>query len=200
MSDLSTVAVYTTRSDAEIARARLESDGIHAIVIADDEGGLNPGFYSRYGVRVVVGENDLTDAKTSLGIDVITIPDDAMAAMVEHVRRGVPNEACGLLAGADGGVTRVYETANADPAPDRFTIDPTEQFAAWSDATSNNWAILGTFHSHPTGPPIPSEADLTGGSDSEWVNVIIGVEGGRVAVRAYRYEDGVAFPVEIERR
>ena len=59
MSDVVTVAVYPTRSDAEIVRARLVSDGIEAIVIADDEGGLNPGFYSRYGVRVVVASNDL---------------------------------------------------------------------------------------------------------------------------------------------
>lgn len=200
MSNLATVAVYTTRSDAEIARARLESDGIHAIVIADDEGGLNPGFYSRYGVRVVVGEQDLVDAKTSLGIEVITIPDEATAAIVAHVQRGVPDEACGLLAGIDASVAKVYETANADPAPDRFTIDPAEQFAAWNDATTNGWVILGTFHSHPTGPPIPSEADLSGGADSQWVNVIVGVEDGRLAVRAYRYEDGVASPVEIERR
>jgi len=32
------------------------------------------------------------------------------------------------------------------------------------------------------------------------VNVIIGVEDGRIAVRAYRYADGAASPVEIERR
>ena len=46
MNDLETVAVYTTRSDAEIVRARLLSEGIEAMVIADDEGGLNPGFYA----------------------------------------------------------------------------------------------------------------------------------------------------------
>ena len=43
MNDLATVAVYTTRSDAEIVRARLVSEGIEAIVIADDEGGRNRG-------------------------------------------------------------------------------------------------------------------------------------------------------------
>ena len=68
MSDLVTVAVYPTRSDAEIVRARLISEGIEAIVIADDEGGLNPGFYSSYGVRVVVAAGSLAEARESVGV------------------------------------------------------------------------------------------------------------------------------------
>lgn len=200
MSDLITVAVYPTRSDAEIVRARLVSDGIEAIVIADDEGGLNPGFYARYGIRVVVASEDLADARDSIGIEVIAIPDEAMHTMVDHARAWAPNEACGLIVGVDGVVMKVYQLVNADPGPDRFTLDPEEHFAAWQDATAHGWGILGLFHSHPTTPPIPSTADLEGGGDPAWVNVIVGVENGRIAVRAYRYLDGVASPVEIEQR
>ena len=200
MSDVVTVAVYPTRSDAEIVRARLVSDGIEAIVIADDEGGLNPGFYSRYGVRVVVASGDLGDARESLGVEVIGVPDEAMQLMVSHSREWAPNEACGLIAGVDGAVTKVYRLANVDPGPDQFTLDPGEHFAAWQDATSHGWEILGVFHSHPTAAPVPSSADFGGGGDPAWVNLIIGVENGRIAVRSYRYVDGEASPVEIERR
>ncbi len=200
MSDLVTVAVYPTRSDAEIVKARLTSDGIEAIVIADDEGGLNPGFYSRYGVRVVVASGDLSDARESVGVEVIGVSDEAMQLMVDHTRAWAPNEACGLIAGVDDGVTKVYQLVNADPGPDRFTLDPEEYFAAWQDATAHGWEILGLFHSHPTAAPVPSPADLDGGGDPAWVNLIIGVEDGRISVRAYRYADGVASPVEIERR
>lgn len=200
MSELVTVAVYPTRSDAEIVRARLASDGIEAIVIADDEGGLNPGFYSRYGVRVVVASADLMDARESLGVEIIGIPDEAMQLMVGHARAWAPNEACGLIAGADDVVAKVYQLVNIDPAPDRFTLDPEEYFAAWQDATARGWEILGLFHSHPESLPIPSAADLEGGGDPAWVNLIVGVEDGHIAVRAYRYADGSSSPVEIERR
>jgi [CysO sulfur-carrier protein]-S-L-cysteine hydrolase len=200
VSDLATVVVYTTRSDAEIARARLESDGIHAVVMVDDEGGLNPGFYSRYGVRVVVGEGDLADARQSLGIAVVTVPGEALQVMVDHARHSAPNEGCGLLAGADGLVTKVYTTANAHAAPDHFTIDPAEQFRVWRDASAGGWDIVGSFHSHPAGLPIPSQADLDGGTDPAWVNLIVGIENGGIAVRAYRYVDGIASPVVIEHR
>ena len=200
MSDLATVVVYPTRSDAEIARARLAADGIEAIVIADDEGGLNPGFYSRYGVRVVVNAADLAEARESLGINVVSVPDALLAEMVAYARAEVPNEACGLIAGDAGVVTKIYPMTNVDASPERFTIDPAEHFAAWQDATGNGWSIIGSFHSHPAAPAVPSEADLDGGSDPGWVNFIVGVADGRIDLRAWWYEDGGATPVEIERR
>ena len=200
MSDLATVAVYTTRSDAEIVRARLVSDGIDAIVIADDEGGLNPGFYARYGVRVVVAGSDLAAAHATLDLDVVIMPEEAQVEMIEHARAVAPNEACGLVAGLDGVVTKVYKLTNLDGAPDRFTLDPAEHFAAIRDAEASGWAIVGAFHSHPSSAPVPSAADLAGGSDPGWVNLIVGVEGGRVALRAYRYDDGGATAVEIKPR
>ena len=39
------------------------------MVVADDEGGLNPGFYSRYGVRLVVRAEDLDEARSVLAVD-----------------------------------------------------------------------------------------------------------------------------------
>ena len=200
MSDLETVAVYVTRSEAEIVRARLLSEGIEAMVIADDEGGLNPGFYAHYGVRVVVAADDLIRACATLDLDVVVIPREAIAVMIAHARSCAPNEACGLVAGQGGVVTKVYALSNMDAAPDRFTLDPTEHFAAVQDAEANGWAIAGAFHSHPSSAPIPSASDLDGGGDPGWVNLIVGVEGGGIAVRAYRYGDGGATAVEIKQR
>ncbi len=65
--ELVTVVVHETRGDAEIARATLAGSGIEALVVADDEGGLNPGFYRDYGVRVVVRHSDADRAATVLG-------------------------------------------------------------------------------------------------------------------------------------
>lgn len=200
MSDLATVAVYTIRSDAEIVRARLVSEGLEALVIADDEGGLNPGFFAHYGVRVVVAAADLPAAHAALDLDVVIMSGRAHGAMIEHARASAPNEACGLVAGRDGVVTKVYPLTNVDAAPDRFTLDPAEHFSAVQDAEANDWAIVGAYHSHPSGAPIPSASDLQGGGDPGWVNLIVGVERGRVAVKAYRYEGDGATAVEIKQQ
>lgn len=200
MSALATVAVYPVRSDAEIVRARLGSEGVDALVIADDEGGLNPGFYSRYGVRVVVADADLATAREILDLDAVIVPMGALKEMVAHAGACAPNEACGLLASKDGVVTKVYPLTNTEHAPDRFTLDPAEHFAAVRDAEGQGWAISGLFHSHPSSAPIPSAGDLAGGGDPDWANLIVGVEAGRFVVRAYRYADGAATAVEIKQR
>lgn len=64
--ELVTVATFGLRHEAEIARAVLDSAGIEASVVADDEGGLNPGFYRAYGVRLVVRAGDAEDATSLL--------------------------------------------------------------------------------------------------------------------------------------
>ena len=66
-SPLDTAAVYELRHEAEIARALLAASGIESMVVADDEGGLNPGFFAHYGIRLVVRTEDLEDAARLLG-------------------------------------------------------------------------------------------------------------------------------------
>jgi proteasome lid subunit RPN8/RPN11 len=193
--DLETAQVFTTRSDAEIARAKLVGEGIDALVIADDEGGLNPGFFARYGVRVVVRRDRLAAARQALGVPTLHLPSEALDAMTQHARYAAPEEACGLFAvGDDGAVTMVYCLTNSDHSPRSYTIDPAEQFHAWGHARRCGWDIGGVFHSHPDSLPIPSPDDLVG-LDPEWVSVIVSPTG----LRAYRVRDGVATEVPVER-
>lgn len=59
------VATYSTRPQAELARARLEAEGIRAAVLSDDAGGLYPNL-SPGGVRVAVAEEDEEAARAIL--------------------------------------------------------------------------------------------------------------------------------------
>lgn len=69
--ELATVASFSTRGEAEVARAMLAASGIEAVVRPDDEGGLNPGFYRDYGVRIVVRSSEAVEARAALeqGLD-----------------------------------------------------------------------------------------------------------------------------------
>ena len=83
--------------------------------------------------------------------------------ILEHCRKGLPNEACGLLAGTVEGnvktVTKVYLLNNIDESNEHFSMDPKEQFAALKDARANGVGLIGNFHSHPESPSRPSEED-----------------------------------------
>jgi len=55
------VAIYTTRSDAELAQATLAAAGIPSVISADDAGGAYP-FDLSGGARLLVDEVDADDA------------------------------------------------------------------------------------------------------------------------------------------
>jgi hypothetical protein len=131
MSGQGTVAVaeYLFRGDAEVARALLDSQGIKAHVRADDEGGLNPGFFSDYRVVLEVNAADAGEALVALGHSIL-VPDEIQAGMRAHTEWAYPNEACGLLAGGDGVIEMVFCLSNRDASPTRYTIDPGEHYGA----------------------------------------------------------------------
>lgn len=62
------VAVFSSRTEADIARARLASEGIEATVVTDSAGGWEPQLDAIRGVRVVVDRADLDEAIEILGV------------------------------------------------------------------------------------------------------------------------------------
>lgn len=194
-----TIRVYRVRSDAEIAKARLAADGIAATVSADDEGGLNPGFYRQYGVRLVVDEDDLEDAYVSLGVERLHVPVEIAEAMARHAVACFPVEACGLVLFDGDSPVFVCSLMNTAESKRRFTIDPAEHHGVLRFAQRNGWTIGAVFHSHPRSKPYPSEADRVGGADPAWIHFIVGPVGNRGApLRAYRYDAAGVHELSVE--
>lgn len=83
--------------------------------------------------------------------------------IVNHGITGLPNEACGLIAGTVSGdnkyIEKVYLLTNIDASNEHFSMDPREQLAAVKDIRTNGLSLLGNFHSHPESPSRPSEED-----------------------------------------
>lgn len=83
--------------------------------------------------------------------------------MLDEAKRQAPNEACGLVAGADEDgvriIKKVYILTNTDHSPEHFSLDPKEQLAAIKDMRQNGLLPLGNWHSHPATPSRPSEED-----------------------------------------
>ncbi len=80
--------------------------------------------------------------------------------MIAAARDAHPHEACGLLLGHDATITKAQATANRADAPARhFEIDPAALIAAHRAARAGGPALIGYFHSHPTGRAAPSATD-----------------------------------------
>ncbi|MBI3338674.1 MAG: M67 family metallopeptidase [Chloroflexi bacterium] len=81
-------------------------------------------------------------------------------AMRDHVAANAPLEACGLLAGKNDTVEKIFLIANQVQSPVRFRMNPTEQLQAFNWIESNGLELLSIFHSHPAGPETASVTDI----------------------------------------
>ncbi len=103
----------------------------------------------------------------------LTIKKADLQSMYEHCGREYPNEACGILAGRDGRVERVYSLANEKPSPTSYQIDSKDHFRVIREMREANLDLVSIYHSHPGGPAFPSPTDVELAYYPEAVYVIV---------------------------
>lgn len=90
----------------------------------------------------------------------LKIPSGIFKQMVAQAKVQAPVEACGILAGKENKVEKLYETTNVDNSTDHFMMEPKEQFAVVKDIRSVGLEMLAIYHSHPRTPARPSAEDV----------------------------------------
>lgn len=122
----------------------------------------------------------------------LTLPAELHAQMVAHCLAGLPDEACGLLAGppGSGDIARLYPTANAAASAKLYTVDPRDHLRADRDAEANGLEIIGVFHSHTHTEAYPSPTDVAQAPDPGWHYVLVSLQHPEAVVRSYRIVDG----------
>ena len=135
-------------------------------------------------------------------VPVLKIPQDILDAMVSHARELDPFECCGLLAGKDGIVTRLYRIKNIvalegaelvgfdeaklahlqrlspqERAEIAFTMDSHDLSLAQKDMRANGIELQVVYHSHPSSPARPSLTDIKIATDYEdnWEKINLAV-------------------------
>ncbi|HUD28586.1 MAG TPA: M67 family metallopeptidase [Novosphingobium sp.] len=90
----------------------------------------------------------------------IEVTSGVMAILFEESAKAAPEECCGLLLGRPGRIDAARPTANlAEDRRARFEIDPLALLAAHKAARAGGPQVMGYYHSHPTGHPVPSATD-----------------------------------------
>ena len=111
---------------------------------------------------------------------VLEVTRDVIAVLLARAARAAPRECCGLLLGVDERIDTARAAANVAGDPrHRFEIDPATLLAAHREARAGGPALLGYYHSHPDGHPVPSAVDCEHASGDRRVWAI--VAGGEVA-------------------
>lgn len=125
--------------------------------------------------------------------------------IVAHARRDHPDEACGIVAGAEGSdePTRFVPMTNAERSPTFFRFDSTEQLKVWRELDDRDEVPVVIYHSHTATEAYPSRTDisLAAEPDAHYVLVSTAVCGsgeGPVEFRSHRIVEGVVTEEEVE--
>ena len=118
-------------------------------------------------------------------------------AMCVHVENNAPLEACGLLAGKNNSVEKVFLITNQAQSPVRFRMDPTEQLNALEWIDVNGLELLAIFHSHPAGPETVSATDIEEAAYPV-VNIIWSRNNGSWRARGFWIKAGRVTEVELQ--
>ena len=113
--------------------------------------------------------------------------------MVGHAYDGLPDEACGLIAGPPGTdrATVFYPCRNAAGSSRVYTIDPQDHLRADRAAERRRREIHGVVHSPTHTEAYPSPTDVEQAPDPTWHYVIVSLRQEAPVTRSYRIVDGV---------
>jgi [CysO sulfur-carrier protein]-S-L-cysteine hydrolase len=116
----------------------------------------------------------------------------AWAEMVGHAYDGLPDEACGLLAGPPrtSRATVFYPCRNAAESARVYTVDPRDHLRADRDAERQGLELCGVMHSHTHTDAYPSPTDVEAAPDPAWHYVIVSLRQDAPVLRSFRIVDG----------
>ncbi len=107
----------------------------------------------------------------------LKVTSGAIATLLEEAAKAAPLECCGLLLGRAARIEEARPAANVAPDPLRhFEIDPAALFAAHRAARDGGPELIGYYHSHPDGHPLPSATDCehASGDNRVWAIIAVG--------------------------
>lgn len=127
---------------------------------------------------------------------------DLVEAMVAHARADHPDEACGVIAGADGSdrPERFIAMANAERSPTFYRFDSGEQLKVWRSMDDADEVPVVIYHSHTATEAYPSRTDISLAQEPDAHYVLISTrDPDEHELRSYRIVDGVVTeePVDI---
>ena len=120
--------------------------------------------------------------------------------MLAQARRDPRIECCGLLAGRERAISRIFTAANTAENPaTSYEIAPKEIFERMREMRAEKMEMLGIYHSHPNGKNEPSPRDIAQAYYSEAAYFIVSpLADWQTPVRALSIRDGRVTELEIQ--
>lgn len=106
--------------------------------------------------------------------------------IVEHAHGTVPEEACGLIFGHGSRADAIVPVTNvADEPQHHYLMSPAEIAQHLPAYSRKNMTLIGLYHSHPNGEPVPSQTDIRDATFPHTAYLIVGLSNRRTQLAAW---------------
>ncbi len=104
-----------------------------------------------------------------------------------------------MIGGWDGTAQVVISVPNIASTPrNRYLLDPKAFIAAYRQIEKSGGELIGIYHSHPAGEPIPSTTDIAEVTWPDAVYLIVGFVAGEAHLAAWSLRGGKAKAIELQ--
>lgn len=129
----------------------------------------------------------------------LQIPTAIFRQMIDQAQAEEPIEACGILAGRDCKIEKLYTMTNADNSSTHFMMEPEQQFAVARDVRSAGLEMLAIYHSHPATPARLSDEDIRLALTPGVTYVVVSLQDAKnPAIKGFNIENGSVAEVPLE--
>lgn len=130
----------------------------------------------------------------------LTIDSATRTAIIEHARRDHPDEACGVVAGAEGSdrPSRFIPMLNAARSPTFYEFASADLLQLYKDMAANDEEPVIIYHSHTATEAYPSRTDVALASEPNAHYVLVSTRSDEEEFRSYRIVDGVITEEVVE--
>ncbi len=121
----------------------------------------------------------------------LIIPSSFLEEIISHCQELYPYEACGILAGKNNVVEKIFKITNIEKSSVSYLMDSREQFSTMKEIKGLGLSMVAIYHSHPFSSAYPSPKDISLAFYSETFHVIISLASGDTVIKAFEIKDGV---------
>jgi [CysO sulfur-carrier protein]-S-L-cysteine hydrolase len=121
--------------------------------------------------------------------------------MIEHCRKELPLEGCGLLSGKNGIAESIWPMKNINRSPNSFAMELNQIEKVLEQINNQHEELVGIYHSHPTAAAYPSPQDIAYNNYPEVAHLILSFEWSAFLpdVKCYQLKGNRVTPLTIKK-
>jgi proteasome lid subunit RPN8/RPN11 len=127
----------------------------------------------------------------------LIVPSHLLDEIIKHCKEEYPKEACGILAGKNGIVHKIYKMENTEQSAFSYMMEPREQFIAMKEMRENSLEMTAIYHSHPHADAYPSARDINLAFYQDSFYMIVSLIYEEPLIKAFEIKDNKVKEVDM---